>query len=66
MTRCNGAFELAPGVFTQGECGSAVDHGRHDFDDSAQICPGAPAGFEADCGAAGPHDEHPYDKGAQR
>jgi hypothetical protein len=62
MKQCNGSFEMFPGVFTQGECGSAHPHDSHDFSNTARICPGAPAGFEADCGAAGPHDEHPYAK----
>lgn len=66
MTRCNGAFELFPGVMTQGECGSADTHDGHDFDPTAVICPGAPAGFEADCGDAGPHDEHPYSREPRR
>jgi hypothetical protein len=62
MTRCHGSFELFPGVFTHGECGSADPHYDHDFSDTARVCPGTPAGFEADCGRPGPHDEHPYSK----
>lgn len=60
MITCNGAFELFPGVFTQGECGSANEHDRHDFDPSILICPGMRGVFEADCGVTAPHEEHPY------
>ncbi|GAA0494471.1 hypothetical protein Ade02nite_20220 [Paractinoplanes deccanensis] len=57
MNHCYGTTGIV-----QADCGSADPHGEHDFSPTAQICPGAPAGFEADCGTEGPHGEHPYEE----
>lgn len=59
--RCYGSADFAQAV-----CGSADLHGEHDFDPRVEICPGAPAGFEADCGQPGPHGEHPDNAGGAR
>jgi hypothetical protein len=66
VKHCHGAVEFLPGVYVQGDCGSADPHGEHNFDPATHICMGAPAGFEEDCGRPVPPDEHPYATRATR